>query len=248
MPYAAVSFPASDGLRLDGWTVPSDPQRPWVIFCHGLGANRADLLDFAAVLHGARFNLLLFDFRAHGSSAGQATSFGWREQRDLEGALTFLGGQPEVPARPVGVFGVSMGGAVALMVAARDERIAAVAVDSPYQDLDAAIRHYMGLMFPRLPIRPLVPFVLATYRLRFGVWPRQVSAERAARRLGRRPLLVFKATADPQLPPEGAEAIHRAAEGPKELVVMGAQAHLGSYAADPEGYGMRLRRFFERAL
>jgi hypothetical protein len=31
-----VDFKASDGVRLQGWTIAGDPARPWIIFCHGL--------------------------------------------------------------------------------------------------------------------------------------------------------------------------------------------------------------------
>ena len=138
-----VRFSSTDGVLLEGWEIPTDPSRPWLILCHGLGSNRADLLEVAAGLHRLGWNLFLFDFRAHGGSAGRVTSFGWREQRDLEGALAFLGAQPDIAPRPYGVYGISMGAAVALMVASRDDRIGAVIADSPYETLHQAITQHV---------------------------------------------------------------------------------------------------------
>jgi fermentation-respiration switch protein FrsA (DUF1100 family) len=240
-----VRFHATDGLELEGWLIPSHADRPWVIVCHGLGANRADVLPIAAGLHGAGLNLFLFDFRGHGASRGRVSSFGWIEQRDLEGALAFLGRRPEIPARPYGIYGISMGGAVALMVAGHDERLGAIAVESPYADLDASLRHHLRLLYPWLPSRPFHWFAIATYRLRFGAWPRRMSPERAAAHLGSRPLLVIHNEHDPRIPRADIQRLIGRVTGPKELWMSDGGGHLESFASDPEAYVARLARFFE---
>lgn len=212
-----VHFRATDGVSLEGWKIPGQPNRPWIILCHGVGSNRSDLLEIGAGLHQEGFNLFLFDFRGHGGSAGRVTSFGWQEQRDLEGALAFLGQQVDVPANAYGVYGISLGGAVALMVAARDERLGAVAVDSPYDNLEASLRHHLKLLYPMLPRIPFHWFVLSAYRLRFGVWPRRLSPEACASTLSLRPL----------------------------LLIQGA-GYLEGYALNPQAYLARLIRFFDK--
>jgi fermentation-respiration switch protein FrsA (DUF1100 family) len=243
-----VRFRATDGVELEGWTIPGDPAKPWLVFCHGLGSNRSNLLDIAAGLHRSGFNLFLFDFRAHGGSAGRATSFGWLERRDLEGALAFLGQQPDVPARPYGVYGVSMGASVALVTAARDERIGAVAADSPYADLGDNLGRHLTLMYPLLPKVPFHWFVLATYRLRFGVWPSRMSPVHSAAALSPRPLLLIQGSDDPRMPIEAAAAILANARQPKELWVIRGAGHLEGFSLDPARYLDRLRRFFELHL
>ncbi|MBI3330960.1 MAG: alpha/beta hydrolase [Candidatus Omnitrophica bacterium] len=243
-----VEFQATDGVRLEGWKIPGEPSRPWILLCHGVGSNRADLLDIAAGLHEAGFNLFLFDFRGHGASQGRVTSFGWQEQRDLEGALSFLGTQADIPAAPYGVYGISMGAAVALMVAARDERIGAVAADSPYPNLEESIGRHLALMYPLVPKVPFHWFVLATYRLRFGVWPLGVSPEASAVRLSPRPLLLIHGAADPRMPVEGARRIAERAGEPKELWVIDQAGHLEGFALDPAAYHARLAAFFNASL
>lgn len=248
LPSVTVHFQATDGLRLEGWKIPADPSRPWIILCHGVGSNRADLLEIAAGLHAVRFNLLLFDFRGHGGSAGRSTSFGWLEQRDLEGVLVFLGQQPDVPEKPYGVYGISMGAAVALMVGARDERVAAVAVDSPYTSLEETLGRHLTLMYPLLPKVPFLWFVLATYRLRFGVWPREVSPEVSAGQLAPRPLLLIHGGSDPRMPLDQAKQMFAQASEPKDLWVVERAGHLESYALAPQVYLDRLGRFFQTSL
>lgn len=243
----AVTFPASDAVQLAGWKVRIDSTKPWIILCHGLGTNRADLLEIASGLTRARYNVFLFDFRAHGESAGRSTSFGWLEQRDLEGALAFLGAEPEIPDRPYGVFGVSMGGAVAIMVAARDERLAAVAVDSIYSNLEDSLAHHLKLLY-RLPRIPFGLFINTTYRLRFGVWPNQMAPRKVVARLSPRPLLVIHGEHDPRMPLEAATALVDAAGKPKELWVVPTSEHSGGFALDPDAYLNRLVAFFDTTL
>lgn len=247
LPSETVHFRSTDGLLLEGWKIPAQPDRPWLILCHGVGSNRADLLEIAAGLHAAGFNLLLFDFRAHGASAGRVTSFGWREQRDLEGALAFLGQQPDIPAKPYGVYGISMGGAVALMVAARDERLAAVVADSPYPNLEDTLGRHLTLLYP-LPRVPFLWFVLATYRLRFGVWPRDVSPQDSTAKLSPRAVLLIHGADDPRMPVAGTQRMFAAASEPKELWVIEGAQHLEGYGLAPQAYRDRIVRFFQAHL
>lgn len=247
LPSETVEFHATDGVRLEGWRIAEDSQRPWIILCHGLGANRADLLEISAALYRAGFNLFLFDFRAHGTSAGRQSSFGWREQRDLEGALVYLGRQADLPATGYGLYGVSMGAVVALAVAAKDDRILAVAADSPFTDLQESLNLHMKLLY-RLPPRLFGAFCALTYRLWFGIWPDQVSAVQAARRLSPRPLLLIGADADVRVPLEGTQRILAAARPPKELWVISGGGHLTGFAMDPDAYAGRLAAWFQAHL
>lgn len=248
LPSETVEFPATDGVALQGWKIFAEPNRPWIIMCHGVGSNRSDLLDVAATLHAARFNLLLFDFRGHGGSAGRVTSFGSLEQRDLEGALALLGQDPDGSPRPYGVYGISLGASVALLVAARDERLRALALDSPYADLEDSISRNMRLLYPLIPPIPFLWFVLVTYRLRFQVWPRNVSPERRIATLGHRPILLISGGSDPTLSPETASRMLGRSRGPKAHLLFQGAGHLGGLANDPTTYLSTLSGFFELHL
>ena len=247
LPSETVRFVATDGRELEGWKIPATPQAPWVVMCHGLGSNRSDLLDIGAALHHAGVNLFLFDFRGHGGSRGHVTSFGWKEQRDLEGALACLGAQSEVPARPYGVYGISMGGAVAAMVASRDERIGAVAVDSIYTDLHETLARHLMLLY-RLPRVPFSWCMAVTYRLRFGIWPRHVSPREALNRLGRRPCLVIHGAEDVRVPVVGVQEMVAASATGTELWMVPGAGHLEALGKVPGEYVERLGLFFKRSL
>jgi len=243
-----VRFQATDGVWLEGWKIAGALGRSWIILCHGAGSNRSDVVDIAAGLRTAGFNTFLFDFRGHGGSNGRTTSFGWTEQRDLEGALAFLGQQPEVLAAPYGVYGISMGAAVAILVGARDERIGAVAADSSYTSLEDTLVRHLELLYPYLPSVPFQGFLLFTYRCRFGIWPRQIAPVSDIGRLSPRPLLLIQGADDPRMPLQGAQELLAKAAAPKELWVVQGAGHLGGFAQDPSAYLGKVTAFFHRAL
>ena len=152
-----------------------------------------------------------------------------------------------MPDRPCGVYGISMGGAVALMVAARDERLGAMAVDSPYTSLDDSLGLHLRLLYG-LPRQPFLWAIRATYRLRFGAWPAAVSPLSAAPALSPRALLVIQGADDLRAPAHGAQEIYEASNDPKEMWLIRGAGHLEGFSQNPDQYLNRLSRFFESRL
>lgn len=134
--YEEANFSSRDGLELCGWWLPAPNPRATVILAPGQEGSLDPDLRYAPPLVDQRFNVLIFDFRGHGRSAGQAVTLGYSEVMDLRGALDWLETRG-VPA--VGVLGFSMGAAVALTAAAHDPRIRAVVADSPFTRLAAVV-------------------------------------------------------------------------------------------------------------
>jgi len=120
-----------DGLQLAAWYVPGTRPES-LILVHGLGANRADMLDLATVLHTRGYNLLLPDLRAHGRSQGNVSTLGVKEVRDIQAAVKYLQLQPEVDPYRIGIYGASLGGAVALLAAEQIPTLRGVVVDSTF--------------------------------------------------------------------------------------------------------------------
>lgn len=154
--FEPVRFASTDGIPLDGWWIPARPARPadrkehsdWgtktVILCHGLGANKSNQLVMARDLVPGGYNVLAFDFRAHGASGGQLTTFGDLERRDVLGAVRWLRANRGAQSRHIYGVGASMG-AAALIAAAADtgdegQALEAVAVYGTYDNLGGLVR------------------------------------------------------------------------------------------------------------
>ncbi len=129
-----VEFTSVDGVPLRGWLLGGRNGAPAVLLCHGLGANRASLMNLAVPLHQAGYHVLLFDFRGHGESGGMRTTLGIDEAQDILGAIDFLGTQERIDSSRVGGWGRDIG-AYALVVAARhSDKLRALALDSVFPD------------------------------------------------------------------------------------------------------------------
>ncbi|NOX59464.1 MAG: alpha/beta hydrolase [Planctomycetes bacterium] len=99
-----VSWQSRDGVKIAGWYVPNDNSDRAVILCHGVFADKSDMLDFALALHDGGYSVLALDFRSHGASGGFTVSYGLKEKWDIIGGVDFL--RREYPARSKRVFGV----------------------------------------------------------------------------------------------------------------------------------------------
>ena len=234
----SVTIRAQDGVRLAGWFTPR-PGAPAIVLLHGYPAEKADLLPIAAAL-APEFATLLVDQRYFGASEGAATTLGLRERGDLERMLDFLDTRG---VSAVGVFGFSLGGAVALLTAAEDPRVRAVVAYAPFADLRALGHEMYGWLGPAR-----YPFVLALQlwsRLIFGGdLTRPTPAEAAARLTI--PVLLVHSREDEQISFRHAERLQAALAANRraefEFMARGRHGEL------PPGFESRLARFFRRAL
>lgn len=114
----------AEGERLDhAWAGPQAAGAPLVVICHGVTANkdRAWALTLSAALAEAGIASLRFSFSGNGASEGDfRASTVTKEVADLGAVLDAVG------ERRIAVVGHSMGGAVGVLRAASDERIAAL--------------------------------------------------------------------------------------------------------------------------
>ena len=229
-----VTITADDGVKLAGWLLPR-AGAPALVLLHGYPAEKADLLPIAAAL-SPRFTVLLLDQRYFGESGGRATTIGFRERGDLRRAIDFLATRG---FNEVGVFGFSLGGAVALLAAAEDPRIRAVAAYAPFADLRAlGYELYGWLWYFKYPF---VGLLRGWSLLFFGHDITAVSPERAAATLSV-PVLLVASRQDEQIPFAHAERLQRAlARDPRsEFEFM----DRGRHGELPRGFEARLARFF----
>ncbi|HEX9821662.1 MAG TPA: alpha/beta fold hydrolase [Methylomirabilota bacterium] len=233
-----VRIRADDGVSLAGWFVPR-PGAPAIVLLHGYPAEKADLLPIATAL-APEFATLLMDHRYFGESEGRTTTLGYRERQDLKRTVDFLESRG---AAAVGVFGFSLGGAVALLTAAEDPRIRAIAAYAPFADLKALGRELYAWMW--LARYPFVEAMLLWSRVAFGADISRPTPAAAAARVTV-PVLLVHSRQDEQIPFRHAERLRVALAG-------NAQAEFefmdrGRHGELPADFEARLAGFFRRAL
>lgn len=241
-----ITFRTDDGLTLRGWYLPCSSPRDAIVICHGFAMNRHELLDVARAVRARGHAVLLFDFRGHGASDGRRTTIGFREAGDIAAAVAYLVARPDLTGNRIGVAGISMGAAAALLAAPSEPRIGAVVADSSFATLKGIA---VG------GIRQFAPFsaLYAPLVVRFGelLTHARVAANRpidAIAMVAPRPLLVIHGANDRFVPLVNAQALYDAAREPKELWIVPDCGHAAAWAHVPDEYVERLDRFFTRAL
>ncbi len=131
-----VEFPSARAvLRGRLYSHADGGRRPTVVMTHGLSATITGMVAdrYAEVLAGAGLNVLLYDHLGFGLSGGEPRQVlnRWTQARGYRDALDFVTTLRTVDATRLAIWGDSMSGAVALGVAAFDDRVRAVVVQVP---------------------------------------------------------------------------------------------------------------------
>ncbi len=248
--YEPVSFATGDGITLKGWLIKPPRRRthaPGLIFCHGVGANKSDFTELAVSLSHRGYFVLVFDFRAHGESGGRRTSLGYHEQKDIAAARMFLSTRPEVDRKRVGIYGFSMGGAAAILTAARHGGFSALVVDSAFSSLRDLARGAITGSY-HLPSFPFLQLSVLGYELYFQTSIKNVSPVSVIGRISPVPVLIIAGEGDSLIPAENGRRLFAAAGEPKELWLIPGADHGGTLAAAGRTYEKRVGEFFDRYL
>ena len=237
VPYEDVSFTTGDGLRLEGWYVPTRNGATVVVIPGRKGPQKP-----ARLLAEHGYGVLLFDRRGEGESEGDPNGFGWAGPRDVQAAIAFLRGRPEVDQARIGGLGLSVGGEVLLQAAAESDDLHAVVSEG------AGIRSVReAVELPGLDswiTTGVIGLVTgATAAFTSDLPPpslKDLSADITV------PVFFIHAT-----PGQGGENLtptyYEAANEPKELWAAEG-GHTGAIDAEPQEYERRIVEFFDDAL
>jgi len=192
--YEEVSFVSEDKVTLRGWFIrhKQSLEARTIIALHGYPADKGNILPAIAFLT-EKYNLLLFDFRYLGASDGHYSTVGAEETRDLRSAIEFLKSRG---IKEVGVWGFSMGAAVALMVAPQQIEVKAIVADSSYARLDLMAPVLFRLPFLKYPLASLMGLWA---KLFLGVDLEKVSPMESAKSLNI-PVLIIHSKGDLLIP------------------------------------------------
>ena len=241
--YREVSIQSTDGLELAGWWVPGNNASRSVVLVPGIEGDKSyrHVVKTASVYAGAGYAVLMIDLRAQGRSEGEQVTMGYKEVRDVRGALSWLNERGFVPGEVV-LHGFSLGGATVLR-AAPESGVSAVVEESAYADLPLILRQRL----PKASGLPsfFTPGIFLMGKLFLGIDPWAVRPEEDARRLceERVRLLIIHSKDDEAVPFEHAERIRKACPEAAFWKIEGYR-HVGAYA-HPR-YRERLLNFLRR--
>ena len=247
LPIEKVSFNARDGTTLCGyWIPPPHPTDAAIVICPGLNGSAASDLPYAALLRDAGYGVLLFDFRAHGRSAGERVSLGWHERGDLLGAVDWL---TEQGIERVGALGLSMGGAVAISAAPEHTALKVVVADGAFAQVHTLVEGRLREMsLPAGLAGPLAWLIVFVAGLRVGGALTEAEPLRHVGQLSPRALLLIHGARDIYVPIESIRRLYSAARSPKALWIAPEAGHREVDRYRPDEYRRRVVEFFHTYL
>jgi uncharacterized protein len=148
-----VRLKTADGLELISWHRAAASGRPTIVYFHGNGGNISYRAFRIHPYLNRGYGLLLVEYRGYGGNPGTPTERGLYE--DGRAAMTFIADEG-VPADDVVLYGESLGGGIAVQVAAEQARaskaVGALILEAPLSSVtDVAAYHY-----PLIPVRWLL--------------------------------------------------------------------------------------------
>ena len=252
-----VAFAARDGLTLRGWWIPAAPTLSHlvqgeegsdraVIMLHGHGGSMDPDVQYVPALHAAGFNVLMFDFRAHGRSDGRVSTIGYLERQDVLGAVDFVRAKG---IERIGLLGFSMGGVVAMLTVPICPDVRAVISDGGPARMRTALTVWAWERgVPKSLGTVLAWLVLTITSLRVGANLLDYEPARWVGRIAPRPILFIHGERDPYLPPADFDALVAAANEPKQVWRVPEAGHRTVDQVYPEEYQRRVVVFFEQHL
>ena len=239
--YTSVTVTTRDGARLAGWYIPSR-NRAAVVAVPGAWSTRSDVLDQVVVLARHGYGVLDLDPRGHGDSSGTAMDFGWFGDADLDAAVSYLAGRPDVDASRVGALGLSMGGEEVLGAAASDARIRAVVSEG---GSNRTVEDYGAIAGREWLMMPAYWLVTAASDL-LSPAARPAALVDAVARIAPRPVLLITASDEPEL--TLVRHLRDAAPATTQLWEPAATAHTQALATHPAEWASRVLGFLDSAL
>lgn len=216
--YEAVQLRASDGVRLAAWFLPaSGAAQGSVLYLHGTAGNMSTNLADLAWLPGAGFNVLAFDYRGYGDSAGTPTLAG--VQLDIDAATRWLLSRPDVDASRIIVVGQSLGAALAVYYVAHSRyrrHFRALVLDSPFCDYRQIAEEKLSEFLPNEPAKRVVDWTI----------PDTYSPRAAIAAVSPIPVLFIHGDKDSTVPLHHSQQLFELAGQPKQLWVVHGAGHI----------------------
>ncbi|MBI2619775.1 MAG: alpha/beta hydrolase [Ignavibacteriales bacterium] len=219
-------FTTDDGVKLHAWSLRSDSAAPTVIHFHGNAGNLSHRGEILRRLHASGFNVFIFDYRGYGKSEGSPDEEG--VYKDGLAAFDYVSGLSGIDRSSIVLFGTSLGGAVAVEVAARKKPVALI-LESTF----SSARDVAAAAYPYLPARWLL-------RTKFD-------SESKIRSLTI-PLLFIHGTDDSIIPFELGRKLYEAANEPKEFYTVEGADHNNVFLIGGREHQRRIKEFVESVV
>lgn len=210
MPYKEVWLPieqAGRSERIHGWWIPAKDGAGVLLYLHGNGINISANIGHAKRFHQLGLSVLLIDYRGYGLSEG-SFPHERRVYQDAEASWHYLTQTRGISPQSVVIYGHSLGGAIAIHLAAQHSDAAGLIVQSSFTSIREMVNRTPRYRF--FPVEQLL-------HQRFD------SINKVP--LLKVPVLFIHGLADTQVPVTMSQMLYAASPDPKQLYLVPIAGH-----------------------
>jgi len=211
-------FSAGDGTRLAAMYYPADAGCPTLLYIHGNAEDLGQMQPLFEALHVFGYGVFAYDYRGYGLSGGRPTE--QNAYADADAAYAWLTNAPGVTPHDVIVQGRSLGGAMAVHLAAT-HALAGVILESTFVSAYKVVARVPLLPFDRFRSLEKVPRITC-------------------------PVLVLHGLADWVIRPWHGRQLYAAVRAPKQALWVAGAGHNDLLMVAGETYFTVLRDFIEK--
>ncbi|WP_348225675.1 alpha/beta hydrolase [Nitrosomonas sp. Is79A3] len=209
--YTSVNITTRDGETLHGWWMSVPNAKGTVLFFHGNAGNISHRINYLAMFKRLGYNTLLFDYRGYGQSSGVPSESG--TYLDAQAAWRYLTEIRGIAPAQIGLFGESLGGAVAAWLAIQ-EKPGLLTLASTF----TSVPDLAAELYPFLPVRWLSRFDYDTRKSLQSVTC---------------PVFIAHSPQDEIIPFEHGQQLFQAAPEPKQFLTLEGGHNIGFIFMQP---------------
>jgi pimeloyl-ACP methyl ester carboxylesterase len=226
--YISVESPNGQKERIHGWWIPTGaPFDKVLLYLHGSALNIGANVDPARRFHDLGFSVFLVSYRGYGLSDGEFPS---EEQiyADAEAAWNYLVKKKGIDPNQIFIYGHSIGGAIAIDLAARHPDAAGLIVEAAFTSI----------------------IDMARLKYRYRLLPMDLIVDQkfdSLKKVGHleMPVLFIHGTNDSLVPPEMSRRLYEKTSSPKRLKFINGGGHNNNGTVGGENYLRSIREFVD---
>lgn len=204
-----LKLSASDGLKIAAYEVSTPSPKAVVIFLSGIqNPSVTAFFGHSALLEKNGYASILCEMRAHGESDGKVICVGYKEYLDVKAVVDYIKSNDKYRNIPIVVYGLSMGGAVAINSIGEIPEIDGLISMSAFSSWeDVFIDNMANMGMPKIICFIEKPFVKLYTGFKYGFNNTNISPKNEIAKLGDRPALIYHSKGDSQIPYSSFERI-----------------------------------------
>lgn len=238
-----ITIKVADSLQLKGyWIHAKTPEAKGImILVHGIGGCKEHFLGLAEKLANQGIASIVFDGRAHGESDGKFCTYGYYEKQDISKIVDFI--KKENPKLSIGIWGNSLGGAIAIQALENEKRIEFGVIESTFTALDQIVYEYQKRFCKGIGLRFITDVALQEAGKIANFNPDKVKPINSVKNI-QQPIFIAHGDSDENIHYTYGEQLYKnVASAEKEFVLVKGGGHFDLFAKGGKDYERKLMSF-----